>query len=205
MNALRSFLFVLTALVAYSCSCDNESLTKKAAKFVTKQAIEAGKGVNEAIKEDSGKIALSTAESAGELLSGAAEGANNVASEKGQEIGKNLGGATGKFLSGFGQGLEDNLSDFSWKVSPDNSSDLQVFGATKTLVQATKVNLYIRFLTGGKHNIRLDAYDKSCSTLIGSVTTRVDAAALEFKAVDFVFGNPEPVRLGECMVVKLVK
>lgn len=200
-------IIALLILSLYSCSCssngENDSFTKKAAKFVTKQAIEAGKGVNEALKEDSGKIAESTAETAGELASGAASGLEKVSSEKGQEIGENLGKATGKFLSGYGQGIEDNMNDFKWKVSENSSKELQVFGATKTLVQAKKVNIYIRFLKGGKLKVRLDAYDGSCSKLLGSVSSTVNVKKYEFKAVDFDFGNSEPVRLGECMIVSL--
>jgi len=204
INLLISGILILGF---YSCTCssnnEKDSLTKKAAKFATEQAIEVGKGINEALKTDSGKIAESTAETAGELASGVAKGIEKVSSEKGQEIGENLGKATGKFLSGYGQGLEDNLTDFKWKVSENNSNDLQVFGATKTLIQAKKVNIYIRFLKGGKLKIRLDAYDRNCTKLLGSVSTTVNVNKYDFKAIDFDFGNSEPVRLGDCMIVTL--
>lgn len=202
----RLNLLMITPLILGLYSCTNhdiDSLTKKAAKFVTEQAIEAGKGVNEALKSDSGKIAYISIETAGELASGAAKGIEKVSSEKGQEIGETLGKATGNFLSGYGQGLEDNLTDFKWKVSANSSNDLQVFGATKTLIQAKKVNIYIRFLKGGKLKVRLDAYDGSCTKLFGSVSTTVDVNKYDFRAIDFDFGNSEPVRLGECMIVTL--
>lgn len=203
INILTITLFMSGLYACSSNSSDSDSLTKKAAKFVTEQAIEAGKGVNEALKADSGKIAESTAETAGELASGAAKGAANVTSEKGEEMGENLGKATGSLLSGYGRGLEDNLRDFRWKVSENNSNDLQVLGASKTLIQAKKVNIYMRFLKGGKLKIRLDAYDKNCTKLLGSVSTSVNVNKYDFKAIDFDFGNPEPVRQGECMILTL--
>lgn len=186
-----------------SCSCDNESMTKKAAKFVTQKAIEAGEGVSEVITKDSGKIAESITKAAGELASGTAKGANDVANDKGQYIGENLGSAAGQFLSGFGHGLDNNMKDFKWKILEKNKNDLQVYGATKTLVQAKKVNLYIRFLKGGKLKLKLDCYDKSCSKLVGSVVSYVEVKELEFKAIDFDFGNAEPVRQGECMILSI--
>ncbi|MBK8807836.1 MAG: hypothetical protein IPO21_14780 [Bacteroidales bacterium] len=202
-------LLMITLLIfgLYSCTSssyiDNGSLTKKAAKFVAKQAIEAGKGINEVLKSDNGKIAESTTESVGELVYGASKGLEKVSSEKGQEIGENLGKATVTFLSGYGQGLEDNLTDFKWKVSEKSSNDLQVLGATKTLIPAKKVNIYIRFLKSGNLKVRLDVYDKNCTELLGSVSTTVNVNKYDFKAIDFDFGNSETVQLGDCMIVTL--
>lgn len=197
---LLPLIFILSGLIFDSCSCNrdkenDDSLTKKTAKFLTEKGIEVADGVSEAIKESGEDLAKNATEASGEIISGTAKGISDLADEKGNEIGRHLGNAAAKTLTGYVQSLEDNFGDKELNIPTSSSDKAVVLSVTKMMFQADSINAYILFKSKGEYNLTLRLRNET-NLIVGEAYSKVEIEREKptYKSINFGFGNSEPIR-----------
>lgn len=114
MRHLSLLSVVLATLCLTGCPSENaadagpkDSLSKKAAKAMTKTALDVVEGVAEAVEEHGAKATKAVTKAAGEVGAGAAAGTADVMDKHGEQIGKNLVHATDDLATGVAHGVEE--------------------------------------------------------------------------------------------------